>query len=147
MKGSVEDCGVLQVDGHFEASAQSNDLKVSESGIFVGDADVHNAEIVGRFEGNLNVKDRLVIRSTGVVTGTVRYGGIAIENGGKITGDIQAILKNEPPAEAAAPEGPAAAEKPETEPAQERKPLRLNLPDSQPDPADTVESEPPTTGA
>lgn len=147
MKGSVEDCGVLQVDGHFEASAQSNDLKVSESGIFVGDADVHNAEIVGRFEGNLNVKDRLVIRSTGVVTGTVRYGGIAIENGGKITGDIQAILKNEPPAEAAAPEVPAAAEKSETEPAQERKPLRLNLPDSQPDPADTVESEPTTTGA
>ena len=81
MKGSVEDCGVLQVDGHFEASAQSNQLKVSESGIFIGDADVHSAEIVGRFDGNITVKDKLIIRSTGVVTGTVKYGSIEIESG------------------------------------------------------------------
>jgi cytoskeletal protein CcmA (bactofilin family) len=136
MKGSVEDCGVLQVDGHFEASAQSKDLKVSESGIFLGDADVHNAEIVGRFEGNITVKDKLVIRSTGVITGTVRYGSIAIESGGRISGDIQAILRNEPPAEAAIPEQAALPVTPEPSP--ERTPLRLNLSDTQPDPSDTV---------
>jgi len=99
MKGSVEDCGVLQVDGHFEASAQSKYLKVSESGIFAGDADVHSAEIIGRFDRNITVKDKLVVRSTGFVTGTVRYGSIESFSGGKISGDIQAILKIEPPVE------------------------------------------------
>lgn len=140
MKGSVEDCGVLQVDGHFEASAQSNYLKVSEPGIFVGDADVHNAEIVGRFEGNLTVKDKLIIRGTGVITGTVRYGSIEIASGGRISGDVQATLKNEPteeqPNEADNPEVAAVQIAPE--PSQERKPLRLNLSDSPPDLSDTV---------
>ena len=140
MKGSVEDCGVLQVDGHFEASAQSNHLKVSEPGIFIGDADVHNAEIVGRFEGNLTVKDKLIIRGTGVITGTVRYGSIEIASGGRISGDVQATLRNEPPneqpTEAANPDVATVPLAPE--PPQERKPLRLNLSDSPPDLSDTV---------
>lgn len=148
MKGSVEDCGVLQVDGHFEASAQSNELKVSETGIFVGDADVHNAEIVGRFDGSITVKDKLVIRSTGVVTGTVRYGSISIEAGGRITGDIQAILRNDLPVKKTSPEVSAAPDPVMPAPPPERTPLRLNLSDSQPDPADTVtSSEPPISGS
>ena len=148
MKGSVEDCGLLQVDGHFEASAQSKYLKVSESGVFAGDADVHSAEIIGRFDGNITVKDKLVIRSTGFVTGTVRYGSIEIASGGKISGDIQAILKNEPPVEQAnevfsqETANPQVAN-PEAAPAQpqpvlERKTLRLNVADDQPAASDTV---------
>lgn len=150
MKGSVEDCGVLQVDGHFEASAQSNFLTVSESGIFIGDADVHSAEIVGRFDGNITVKDKLVIRSTGVITGTVRYGGIEIEAGGRISGDIQATLRNEPvneqPKEQAKEQAsftgsPEAAAVPAAlQSAPERSPLRLNLSANQPDPTDRVSS-------
>ena len=150
MKGSVEDCSVLQVDGHFEASAQSKYLKVSESGVFAGDADVHSAEIVGRFEGNIMVKDKLVIRSTGFVTGIVRYGSIEIAAGGRISGDIQAILKNEPPVEqlnevvaqdvanppVADPEAAQAVAQPQ--PVPERKTLRLNLADDQPAVSDTV---------
>ena len=123
MKGSVEDCGILQVDGHFVASAQSRQLKVSKSGIFLGDADVHSAEIVGRFEGDIRVKDRLIIRANGVVTGTVRYGSIEIESGGRISGDIQPILRNEPPIE----QTEAVASPAQAEPAQQGTPLRLNL--------------------
>lgn len=142
MKGSVEDCGVLQVDGQFEASAQSNELKVAESGTFVGEADVHNAEIIGRFDGDLTVKDKLVIRSTGVVTGTIRYGSIEIAAGGKISGDIQAILKNEPPpVQVNSPPAPEAVAVPQAPPqSSERKPLRLNLADSQPDLSDAAVS-------
>jgi len=136
MKGSVQDCGVLQVDGHFEASAQSKHLKVAESGIFLGDADVHSAEILGRFEGTLTVKDKLVIRSAGSVAGNVRYGSIAIESGGKISGDIEAILRNEPPEEVVRAEAPASAPVPEA--SGEAEPPRLNLSDGRRDPADSV---------
>ena len=42
------------------------------------------------FEGNLVVRKRLLIRSGGQVSGTIRYGQIEIELGGVISGDVQA---------------------------------------------------------
>ncbi len=50
----------------------------------------------GRFEGTLTVRKRLVIRATGRVSGTIRYGQIEIECGGRISGDVQANAGNEP---------------------------------------------------
>ena len=44
----------------------------------------------GRFEGDLVVHNRLLIKATGRVSGTIRYGQIEIECGGQIFGDIQA---------------------------------------------------------
>jgi hypothetical protein len=44
----------------------------------------------GRFEGDLIVRNRLLIKATGRVSGTIRYGQIEIECGGQIFGDIQA---------------------------------------------------------
>ena len=43
------------------------------------------------YEGDLTVRNRLLIRSTGQVKGTVRYGEIEIERGGRITGSISMI--------------------------------------------------------
>ena len=48
------------------------------------------AEIRGRFEGTLTVRKRLFIRATGRVMGTIRYGQIEVERGGRISGDIEA---------------------------------------------------------
>ena len=43
----------------------------------------------GSFEGNLVVSKRLQIRATGRVSGTIAYGEIEIERGGKISGDLK----------------------------------------------------------
>jgi cytoskeletal protein CcmA (bactofilin family) len=45
------------------------------------------------------VRRRLLIRATGRVAGTVRYGQIEIERGGQISGDVQAqpIMNELPP--------------------------------------------------
>jgi len=43
----------------------------------------------GRFEGDLTVRKRLLIRSGGHVSGTVTYGEIEIESGGGISGTIE----------------------------------------------------------
>lgn len=138
MKGSVQDCGVLQVDGHFEASAQSKHLKVAETGIFVGDADVHSAEIIGRFEGNLTVKDKLVIRTAGLVSGNVKYGSIEIEDGGRISGDIEAIRRNEPPEDLVAPSKAAGGAPQEGTP--DSNPPRLNLSEGRREAGETASS-------
>jgi hypothetical protein len=51
---------------------------------------LEEAEIQGRFESNLVVRKRLLIKASGRVSGTIRYGQIEIECGGQISGDVQA---------------------------------------------------------
>jgi cytoskeletal protein CcmA (bactofilin family) len=91
LSGEIKSCDRLIVEGSVEANLQScQDVNIAESGLFRGAATIDDAEIRGRFEGTLTVRNRLFIRSTGRVTGTVRYGQIEIECGGQISGDIQA---------------------------------------------------------
>jgi len=77
LSGEITACDRLVVD-------------IAESGLFKGSASIDDAEVRGRFEGTLNVRRRLLIRATGKVIGTVRYGQIEIECGGQISGEIQA---------------------------------------------------------
>jgi cytoskeletal protein CcmA (bactofilin family) len=91
LSGEIKMCDRLIVEGSVEANLQScQDVNIAESGLFRGAATIDDAEIRGRFEGTLAVRNRLFIRSTGRVSGTVRYGQIEIECGGQISGDIQA---------------------------------------------------------
>ena len=93
---AIEDCDTLYVEGRVEASMDSRVLQIEQSGTFVGTAKVDEAEIHGRFEGNLTARDQLAIRKTGKVTGTIRYGRLTIEEGGEVAGDIAASGKDTP---------------------------------------------------
>jgi cytoskeletal protein CcmA (bactofilin family) len=91
LSGEITSCDRLVVEGSVEANlANCRDIDIAESGLFKGSASIDDAEIRGRFEGSLTVRRRLLIRSTGKVVGTIRYGQIEIECGGHISGDIQA---------------------------------------------------------
>ncbi|HYM03374.1 MAG TPA: polymer-forming cytoskeletal protein [Stellaceae bacterium] len=91
LSGEITACDRLVVEGSVEANlANCRDIDIAESGLFKGSASIDDAEIRGRFEGTLNVRRRLLIRASGKVIGTVRYGQIEIECGGQISGDVQA---------------------------------------------------------
>jgi cytoskeletal protein CcmA (bactofilin family) len=91
LSGEINSCDKLIVEGSVEANLQNcHDVDIAESGLFKGSATIDDIEVRGRFEGNLIVRKRLLIRATGRVSGTIRYGQIEIECGGQITGDIQA---------------------------------------------------------
>src|SRR5580692_1466182 len=108
LTGEITACDVLVVEGKVEASlADSRMIEIAESGIFKGHAEIDSAEIAGRYEGNLTVRDRLYVRATGKVVGTVRYGRLEIECGGEIVGDVQALSR---PVAAPAPEPVATVE-------------------------------------
>ena len=62
---------------------------VTETGVFRGTVATDNADVHGRFEGELVVQKRLLVRAGGQVAGTVSYGEIEIECGGKISGQIK----------------------------------------------------------
>jgi cytoskeletal protein CcmA (bactofilin family) len=95
LSGEITSCEKLIIEGSVEANLSNcRDVDIAETGLFKGSAAVEEAEIRGRFEGNLTVKKRLSIRASGRVAGTVRYGQIEIECGGQISGDIQ--LQPEP---------------------------------------------------
>src|SRR5205814_8161897 len=91
LSGEIKSCDQLIVEGSVEANLQnSREMDIAESGLFKGSASIEEAEVRGRFEGNLTVRKRLLIRATGRVSGTIRYGQIEIECGGQNSGDIQA---------------------------------------------------------
>ncbi len=75
LKGvEITDCDTLVVEGTVEATMDSRVIQISEQGAFKGSAEIDVAEIRGEFNGNLTVRQKLVIYSTGKVTGTIRYG-------------------------------------------------------------------------
>ena len=98
LAGEITSCDWLVVEGSVEANlANCREIEISDTGVYKGSASIEQAEIRGRFDGVLNVRRRLLIRATGRVTGTVRYGQIEIERGGQISGDVESQPTNELP--------------------------------------------------
>ena len=92
LSGEVTSCDRLIVEGAIEAKLQKCQyVIIAETGVFNGHASTENADVRGRFDGELVVRKRLLIRAGGHVSGTVKYGEIEIESGGKITGVIEEI--------------------------------------------------------
>lgn len=90
LKGvEITDCDTLVVEGSVEATMDSRVIQISERGSFKGSAEIDVAEIRGSFDGNLTVRQKLVIYSTGKVTGRIRYGKVVIEEGGQLSGEIE----------------------------------------------------------
>jgi cytoskeletal protein CcmA (bactofilin family) len=97
LSGEITSCDKLIIEGSVEANLNNcRDVEIAESGLFKGSASIEEAEIHGRFEGNLVVRKRLLIKASGRVSGTIRYGQLEVECGGQISGDIQAQPSSEP---------------------------------------------------
>jgi len=90
LKGvEITDCDTLVVEGRVEATMDSRVIQIAEIGAFKGSAEIDIAEIRGEFDGELTVREKLVIYSTGKVSGKIRYGRVVIEEGGQLTGEVQ----------------------------------------------------------
>jgi cytoskeletal protein CcmA (bactofilin family) len=119
LKGvEITDCDTLVVEGNVEATMDSRVMQIAEGGEFKGTAEVDFAEINGTFNGELTVREKLIIHTTGKVTGKIRYGKLVITEGGQVSGDIQVVgsaqAKSQPAASptaasTAAPAAPATA--------------------------------------
>ena len=90
LTGEVNSCDRLVVEGSLQATLQKcQHVIIAETGVFNGHASTENADVRGRFDGDLVVRKRLLIRAGGHVSGTVTYGEIEIEAGGGISGTIE----------------------------------------------------------
>jgi cytoskeletal protein CcmA (bactofilin family) len=90
LKGvEITDCDTLVVEGRVEATMDSRVIQIAECGAFKGSAEIDIAEIHGEFDGEITVRQKLVIYATGKVSGKIRYGKLVIEEGGQLSGDVQ----------------------------------------------------------
>jgi cytoskeletal protein CcmA (bactofilin family) len=95
LKGvEISDCDTLVVEGRVEATLDSRILEIAENGVFQGTIAVDQAEIRGRFEGEITVRKQLVIQGTGKVSGKVRYAKIKVEEGAELSGDLAVMDKS-----------------------------------------------------
>jgi len=95
LKGEIATCDRLVIEGKVDATLNEvHTVEISETGSFKGSAQIEDAEISGLFEGDLVVRNRLVIYATGKVRGKITYGEIEIERGGELTGEIKTVGTN-----------------------------------------------------
>ncbi len=90
LSGEITACDVLVVEGKVEAKlADGKLLEITESGQFKGNVEIENADIAGRYDGQIVVHGRLTVRGTGRVSGVIKYGELEINAGGQIIGELQ----------------------------------------------------------
>jgi len=90
LSGEITSCDILVVAGKVEAKLTDGKLlEINESGQFRGSVEIENADIAGRYDGQLVVHGRLTVRSTGRISGMVKYGELEVSAGGQIIGELQ----------------------------------------------------------
>jgi cytoskeletal protein CcmA (bactofilin family) len=92
LNGEIRTCDSLVVEGKVEAVlSDCRAMDIASSGEFRGSAEIESADISGRFDGDLIVRQRLTIRASGKVLGKIRYGQLEIERGGVISGTVESL--------------------------------------------------------
>ncbi len=92
MKGEISTCDRLVIEGSVDATLKDvHTVEIAETGSFKGSAEIEDAEISGIFEGDLVVRGRLIVYSTGKLRGSVTYGEIEIERGGQLSGTVMTV--------------------------------------------------------
>ncbi len=98
LSGEIAACDHLIVEGTVEASVKEcHRLEVAEAGLFRGKVEISEAEIAGRFEGEITVQGRLSVRSTGRIEGKIQYGELAVDAGGTLDGEVRGHGKTAKP--------------------------------------------------
>ncbi len=87
----ISHCHTLHVAGRLVdvTLTEIKILEVAEGGHFEGTANVEQMRVNGRATGTIEVTGMLSVGETGQVEGTIRYGRIAIADGGAVTGTLQ----------------------------------------------------------
>jgi cytoskeletal protein CcmA (bactofilin family) len=104
VQGTITDAERLVVEGTVEASMiHATELAVIQGGVFKGEVEVEEAEIAGTIDGVITARTSLIVRATGRVLGHARCRRLQVEDGGQLTGQIEMLTTDAPPAASAAP--------------------------------------------
>ncbi|QVL45084.1 MAG: polymer-forming cytoskeletal protein [Methylophilaceae bacterium] len=86
--GNISVQGVVHVHGNVNGEIIANEIYIGETGKVHGEIKVNIADIKGEVTNSIEVRDTLIVRSTGKISGTTSYQSLEIELGGIIDGNI-----------------------------------------------------------
>ena len=89
----MRNCKRLEVHGYVEGDVSATAVLVHKTGRLFGSVKTDAAEIHGTVQGEVEVRNLIDIRSSGNVSGNVKYGRLALEMGGNLTAE----MRNVPP--------------------------------------------------
>lgn len=82
LKGDISSTGFFRIDGIVEGNVKTpSKVVLGKTGVIIGTLTCENADIEGKFKGNLQVSGTLSLRSTAVIEGDVTVGKLAVEPG------------------------------------------------------------------
>jgi cytoskeletal protein CcmA (bactofilin family) len=87
----LRNCRQLEVFGYLEGEVAAKSVLVHPKGRLFGTVKSDNAEIHGTVQGDVVVKNLIDIRSSGNVSGNIRYGKLALEVGGNLSAEVRNI--------------------------------------------------------
>ena len=82
IKGDIHSKGFFRIDGSIDGKVSTpSKVVIGRSGYIKGTLTCENADIEGKFEGNLDVTGTLSLKSTAHIIGDVVVGKLAVEPG------------------------------------------------------------------
>lgn len=82
LKGDISSTGFFRIDGTIEGNIKTpSKVVLGKAGVIIGTLTCENADIEGKFEGNLQISGTLTLRSTAIVEGDVVVGKLVVEQG------------------------------------------------------------------
>lgn len=89
--GEIRNCQRIEIYGHVQGQIAAESILVHEGGRFYGTVKSDTADVHGTMQGDVFVKHLISIRSSGSVSGNVRYGQLALEAGGNLSAEVRNV--------------------------------------------------------
>lgn len=94
LQGEIRNCREIEIFGYVDGRLEAGNVVVHPQGRLFGTVRAENAKVHGELQGDVRVKQLIAIKNTGTVTGNVKYGRLAMDEGG----ELSASVRNVPPA-------------------------------------------------
>ena len=91
LKGDVKNARRVEVHGYVEGGVAASDVVVHDGGRLFGSVKSDTAEVRGTLQGEVRVQNLISLKSTGSVTGNVKYGRLSMEEGAELTASVRNI--------------------------------------------------------
>lgn len=91
--GTITAPGKATVFGVFDGELSASEVLIGRSGRVAGRLIADIVEVQGEGPEQLTARQSLTVRSTGHVSGTVRYGRLEVEPGGAIDGTLVPVVE------------------------------------------------------
>ena len=79
LNGEIQKADEVQIDGEADVTMKTDNLVVGVTGDCKGNIETHNADVWGKFDGDIKASGTLTIQEQGNVSGKIEYQNLQIK--------------------------------------------------------------------